>query len=609
MRKLPRSVLASAFVLALAASGTANAQFSNVFYFGDSLSDAGSYKPVLPPGTGLFTTNPGPIWAQVFGANYGFTVTPANQGGTDYAQGGARVTSLPGVPSSAPTGTAVPIATQISQFLAKGPANPSAFYSVWGGANDIFYQLGLVQAGMATVAQAQAGVGLAATQLAQAISALHTGGAQFITVVNVPDIGNTPFGVGSGQGAQITALSSLFNTTLFGALDSTGIPTMRVNAFALLNEVLASPASYGFLNTSIPACGATASLVCTSANFVTPTAAQTFLFADGVHPTTAGHALIAQAVQSMITGPQQMASLAEAPLSVEQANFRALDNRMWSSLNAPRTQGKLEAWAAYDYSHTDQQAGPNNGSAHMNTIAVGGDMKVSDRTLVGAMFGYTDNKGDFAGAGGGYTLRQPVGTLYAGYGDGPWYIGATLGAGSLDYSDISRVIPLGTALRTESAEARGYELTGRILGGYWFPMKDLMHGPYARLAWEKAVVKDFSEMSSDSTALTYDRQTRKQLLWSLGWQVAGNIGAIRPYGRATWEIDSKDQDRSIGASSVSLGGNYSVPVAKPDNSYALFSLGASTEFGGVTGFIAGSATASRSDGNYWAITVGLRMPL
>ena len=92
-------------------------------------------------------------------------------------------------------------------------------------------------------------------------------------------------------------------------------------------------------------------------------------------------------------------------------------------------------------------------------------------------------------------------------------------------------------------------------------------------------------------------------------QVAGNVGAIRPYARATWEIDSKDQDRSIGASSVSLGGNYSIPVAKPDNSYALFSLGASTELGSVTGFIAGSATASRTDGNYWAITVGLRMPL
>ncbi len=59
----------------------------------------------------------------------------------------------------------------------------------------------------------------------------------------------------------------------------------------------------------------------------------------------------------------------------------------------------------------------------------------------------------------------------------------------------------------------------------------------------------------------------------------------------------------------SLGGYYSVPVGKPDNSYALFNLGASTEFGGVTGFVAGSATAGRTDGNYWAVTVGVRMPL
>ena len=140
-------------------------------------------------------------------------------------------------------------------------------------------------------------------------------------------------------------------------------------------------------------------------------------------------------------------------------------------------------------------------------------------------------------------------------------------------------------------------------------MKDLIHGPYGRVAWTKAVVKQFSEQSSDSTALTYDRQERKQLLWSLGWQVAGNIGSIRPYARATWELDSKDQDRSVSASSVNLGGYYSIPVSKPDNSYALFSLGASTEFGGVTGFVAGSATAGRSDSNYWAVTVGLRMPL
>ena len=83
-------------------------------------------------------------------------------------------------------------------------------------------------------------------------------------------------------------------------------------------------------------------------------------------------------------------------------------------------------------------------------------MKVSDHMLVGAMFGYTDEKGDFGGPGGGYTLRQPVGTVYAGYGDGPWYVGATLGAGNLDYSDITRVIPLGAA--ASHRERRGPRL-------------------------------------------------------------------------------------------------------------------------------------------------------
>jgi len=609
MRKLQRSLLVSAAALVMAGPGTAAAQFSNVYFFGDSLTDAGSYKPALPPGTGLFTTNPGPIWAQVFGANQGFVVTPANQGGTDYAQGGARVTSLPGVPATPPTGSAVPIATQIAQFLGKGPVDPKAFYAVWGGANDIFYQLGLAGAGAATPAQVQAAVGLAAGQLAASVGALQAGGARYITVFNLPDIGRAPAGVASGQAASISALSSLFNTTFIGSLDAGGIQTMRVNTFAFFNEVLANPAAFGFANVTTPACGATPSLVCTSANFVTPSAAQTFLFADGVHPTTAGHAAIAQLVESMIVGPQQMAALAEAPLAAEQANFRALDNRMWSSLNAPRDTRRFQAWAAYDYSNTDLQAGPTNGSGHMNTVVVGLDTKVSDHMLVGAMFGYTNEKGDFGGPGGGYTLRQPVGTVYAGYGDGPWYVGATLGAGNLDYSDITRVIPLGALLRTESSDARGYELTGRILGGYWFTMRDFIHGPYARLAYTKSVVKEFSEKSLDSTALTYDRQSRDQLLWSLGWQVAGNIGGFRPYARATWEIDSKDPDKTISASSASLGGTYSVPTFKPDNSYALFSLGGSTEIGGVTGFIAGSATAGRGDGNYWAVTVGLRMGL
>jgi hypothetical protein len=59
MQRFRLSMAATAVALALAA-GNASAQFTNIFFFGDSLTDAGSFKPVLPPGTGLFTTNPGP---------------------------------------------------------------------------------------------------------------------------------------------------------------------------------------------------------------------------------------------------------------------------------------------------------------------------------------------------------------------------------------------------------------------------------------------------------------------------------------------------------------------------------------------------------------------
>lgn len=603
MRKFKSSLLAGA--IALAVSGSAAAQFSNAYFFGDSLTDAGSFKPVLPPGTGLFTTNPGPVWAQAFGQYYGFAITPANQGGTDYAQGGARVSQLPGVPNSPPTATAVPVATQISQFLAKGPADPNAIYTVWAGANDLFTQLGLAQAGLITPADVQTNLATAATQLAAQVAILRNAGAQYIIVWNLPDVGKTPFGVGSGQSAQITALSAFYNSVLTAGLDASRVQTIRLNVFGLLNEVIANPTAFGLTNVTTPACGATASLVCTSANFVAPNAAQTYLFADGVHPTTAGHAVLAQYAESVIAAPQQIAVLAETPLAVEQANWRALDGRMISALGAPRGPGKFEPWVAYDYGNPDY-SGFFNGNGTMNTISVGGDMKLSDRMLIGGQFGYSENEADYGSAS--VKLREPMGTFYVGYGDGPWYVGATLGAGGLDYS-TARTIALGTGSRTESGDVNGWHFVGRLMGGYWFKYANWVHGPALKLTYQEVRVHAFQENSSSSTTMSFDEQQRKSLIGSVGWQASGQLGAVRPFARASWEFEGRADDRSVIASVYGMGGNFSIPAHKPDNNWGLFSLGAATEFGRVTGFITGSATAGKGDGDFWGVTVGLRVPL
>ncbi len=101
--RAPRSLstLAAAVVVALAAA-TPQAQaeqvYSQTVFFGDSLSDSGHFRPALiqvagPSAAivGRFTTNPGLVWGEYLADYYGTNAVSDNQGGTNYAVGGARV--------------------------------------------------------------------------------------------------------------------------------------------------------------------------------------------------------------------------------------------------------------------------------------------------------------------------------------------------------------------------------------------------------------------------------------------------------------------------------------------------------------------------------------
>jgi hypothetical protein len=56
---------------------------------------------------------------------------------------------------------------------------------------------------------------------------------------------------------------------------------------------------------------------------------------------------------------------------------------------------------------------------------------------------------------------------------------------------------------------------------------------------------------------------------------------------------------------------FGLPALRTDDDYVLFDLGVSGEIGNskVTGFISVNATTGKSDGNYQAVTVGIRVPL
>lgn len=499
---------------------------------------------------------------------------------------------------------------QVQQFLAKGAVDPHALYSVWAGANDLFVQLGLAQTGAITPTQLQTNLATAAVQVVQQVGILNAAGARYIMVFNLPDVGSTPFGRGSGQGPSITALSSFFNSTLSTGLDALHVDVIRLNVFSLLNEVVADPAAFGFINASSPAC-TVPSLLCTSSTLVAPNAAQTYVFADSVHPTTATHQVIADYAASVLEAPHKIGLLAEAPLQVEQANFRAIDDRMWSSLNA-RAQNKFDAYAVYDYGNYDHSGDFDGGSDHMNTVTIGGDMKLSERLLAGIAFGYSEDKASFGDNGGGFKLNEASLTAYVGYGQGPWYVGASVGAGDLDFRNTHRTFALGGGTRTETGDTHGTNITARVLGGYWFnTTANWLHGPFARLTYQQNKVYAWSEEGTSSTAMSFGHQQRESLASSLGWQASGTFGSLRPFARVTWEKEYDNGERTIRAGLVSTGGiGFGLPALRLDDSYVLFGIGASADLGNrLIGFASVNATASKDDGNYQAVTVGVRLPL
>ena len=306
MQNFKRALLAGAVALAISTPAAAQ-QFSAFYLFGDSLTDSGFYKPVVPPGAGLFTTNPGPISPEVLAQHFGLTAIPSTQGGTNYAYGGARVTGLPGVvdPPLSPM-AAVPVATQVTQYLAKGPADPNALYAINGGGNDFLYQFTRYATGT-PLSEVQVALGAAAVDLAKQAAILKAAGANpnNIMVWYLPDVGTSLYGAATGQGPLLTAASNSFNVAVGATLDALGIGAIRLKSALLQNEVLTNPAAFGLRNVTGIACTTPPTVtiaLCNASTLVSPDAASTYAFANGSHPTTGYHQIMGDYAISFIDG-------------------------------------------------------------------------------------------------------------------------------------------------------------------------------------------------------------------------------------------------------------------------------------------------------------------
>jgi phospholipase/lecithinase/hemolysin len=280
---------------------SANASIDTIYAFGDSLSDAGNIfagthgliPPTPPYYNGEFSN--GAVWVQDLANQLGLgPLGPSLLGGTDYAYGSGETGPLSFNISDPRTDILGPVG-QLAQFESThATADPGALYTIWIGSNDL-----ADLAATGNPALFAGGIAAITNNIDTTVTDLAALGARNFLVLNVPNLGLTP--LAATEGAQF-ALSQLalgldqaMAATLPGVAAFDGVNLKLLNTYALLDNIVTSPSSFGLtnvtdscLNTSV-----TPATVCSDPN--------QYLFWDDQHPTAAGHLLVADEARAAVT--------------------------------------------------------------------------------------------------------------------------------------------------------------------------------------------------------------------------------------------------------------------------------------------------------------------
>ncbi|MGH0035517.1 MAG: SGNH/GDSL hydrolase family protein [Myxococcota bacterium] len=316
-RPLRELGLALAATLGLAAPA---AGFTDVYVFGDSLSDSGhtqSNFDALPGGTcgaaGVYPNPPyvggacsnGPTWVETLASGLGLAAEPATSGGTNYAVGGATAASdALGTVLGDPDGETEDIGDQFDRFDGDFvSADPDALYVILAGANDLQYTARgwIPDVGQDTAQDAVDAV----MQTALDLSAL---GASHFLFANVWDLGTIPDAtLTPGQRSDATDLTDDFNAKLATAVAGFSAGTAYfLDLDAVVDGILADPGAHGITDTTgscvvLGTFGAATDLANPCA--ASPALQDQKFYFDEIHPGRVVHGAVAAAALQAVPEP------------------------------------------------------------------------------------------------------------------------------------------------------------------------------------------------------------------------------------------------------------------------------------------------------------------
>lgn len=589
-----------AILSAIALAPSANA-YDNIYFFGDSLSDSGI--------AGRFTTPGGKIWTEIVSSKLGLSATPALNingsatGGNNYAIGGA-LAGTTNVISGIPI---IPNSSEVALYLSShnNMADPNALYSVWVGSNDIKNALTSNPASLSTV------IPQAVSAEIGSINSLMSAGANHILVFSIPDLRYAPALAISNTLAQLGGNSAnSYNTALFTGLKTNASGRIiPIDTYNLIREVAANPAAFGFANITSKACGTTDSNLCTTNQLVSPDAAKTYLFADGIHPTAAGHALIADQVMSIITAPAQISMLAESQVRIRQNLIRTVLTQSQISNGIDRKVDTAHIWISasggnlsYDYSN---QFAKTQGNPWQGTI--GADYKLTESWLLGGALGYGKYNMDFSPNAGGFDQNETNATAYLEYKKNNWLFDSILSLGHTDI-DVNRAAQLGTLHRVMKGNTDGRNNSLALFGGYDFEIGQLKHGPRLGITAQWIDIDKFTEKDTTSTSMRFGKQDRDSLITSLGYHVSFTEQKLMTYADISWNHETRDSSRKITASLNTIDLPFTLQAIKPKQDWLNLSGGVAYAFSpSITGSANLYGDVAQNDIRNYGMTLGLNL--
>lgn len=590
-----RAQLLAATACLLAAAGPLQAQtaapspYGRELVFGDSLSDGGSYGDIAPPGGGSFTTNPDPVWVEVIAAGLGLPLTPHVAGGTNYAEGGARVaTPRPDAPGNEPR---TPVVNQVDNFLAGGGTfDAGDLVIIQGGGNDVF----ATQAnGLSFTPADLAVLDKAAQDLAGQVRRIADAGRATIITTSVPQFEE-------------------FNSRYRAALAATGLNVLYFDVAGLISEIQTNPGEFGILHTTGRACpgGPIDSYKCLPQNYITPDANRTYLFADAVHFTGVVHEIEGDALLATLRAPAQIGQLPLAGQAELEAGHAALASQL-------RGQAALEPgrWSAFssvtgDWLDVDTTARSTGLQTRGASLMAGLEHGVRPGLTVGGAVRLAEGAADFGQDSGKFQHRSVVATAYGRGRLGAFDALADVSYGDMAFDDVERRIVLGPAQRVERGDTDGRLFAAGLELGYAAAAGPLRVRPHIDLRYERAAADAYAEEGDRSTQITFGDQTLKRLLAGVGadltWAPAAAWPA-QPFASLSYQSDLLDRDRSVTITPHGAPLSFTTPAYAPDPDYFRYAVGVTAPLGAGASAIASlGGTVGRKDMDAVSLDVGIR---